>query len=198
MSAVACRDHVFPSPHLPGSIVEAGEPRFESASRYRLGRRAPSPYPADLVSTRRLILLALACGLAILVAGSIQLLRISRNEPTVEVGRIGTSATIDGVAVTLVGQPESDRVVVRVAVADDRAALDDVAAPWAVRVGAERFSPVQQGLADGPPGCDEVGPIAPGAAAECQLGFDTSEAGAGTRYLQFTLQGATAVWSLDE
>jgi hypothetical protein len=30
------------------------------------------------------------------------------------------------------------------------------------------------------------------------LGFDTSEAGTGTRYLQFTLPGATAVWSLDE
>jgi hypothetical protein len=105
------------------------------------------------VSTRRLILLALACGLAILVAGSIQLVRISRNEPTVEVGRIGTSATIGGVAVTLVGQPESDRVVVRLAVADDRDALDDAAAPWAVRGGAERFPPVQQGFADGPPGC---------------------------------------------
>jgi hypothetical protein len=147
------------------------------------------------VSTRRLILLALACGMAILVAGSIQLFRISRNEPTVEVGRIGTSATIDGVSVTLVGQPESDRVVVRVAVAGDRAALDDVAAPWAVRVGVERFSPVQRGFDDGPPGCTEVGPVASGATAECQLGFDAS--GVGTRYLQFTLQGATAVWSLD-
>jgi hypothetical protein len=150
------------------------------------------------VSTRRLILLALACGLAILVAGSIQLFRISRNEPTVEVGRIGTSATIDGVAVTLIGRPGSDRVVVRVAVADDRAALDDVAAPWAVRVGAERFAPMQQGFADGPPGCAEVGPVASGATAECQLGSDTAGAGAGTRYLQFTLPGATAVWSLDE
>ena len=181
-----------------GSIVGADEPQFDPASRYRLGRRAPSPYPADLVSTRRLILLALACGLAILVAGSIQLLRISRNEPTVEVGRIGTSATIDGVAVTLVGHPESDRVVVRVAVAADRAGLDEVDAPWAVRVGADRFSPVPQAFADGPPGCAEVGPVASGATAECQLGFDTSEAGTGTRYLQFTLQGATAVWSLDE
>ena len=147
------------------------------------------------MSTRRLILLALACGMAILVAGSIQLFRISRNEPTVEVGRIGTSATIDGVSVTLVGQPESDRVIVRVAVAGDRASLDDVAAPWAVRVGAERFSPVQHGFADGPPGCTDVGPVASGAVAECQLGFDAS--GVGTRYLQFTLQGATAVWSLE-
>ena len=148
------------------------------------------------MSTRRLILLALACGMAILVAGSIQLLRISRNEPTVEVGRIGTSATIDGVAVTLVGQPASDRVVVRVAVKADRAALDDAAAPWAVRVGAERFSPVPQAFVDGPPGCTEVDPVSSGATAECQLAFDTSGAGAGTRYLQFTLQGATAVWSL--
>jgi hypothetical protein len=148
------------------------------------------------VSTRRLILLALVCGMAILVAGSIQLLRISRNEPTVEVGRIGTSATIDGVAVTLLGQPESNRVLVRVAVAGDRAALDDVAAPWAVRVGAERFSPVQLGFADEPPGCTDVGRVASGASVDCQLGFDAS--GTGTRYLQFTLQGATAVWSLGE
>jgi hypothetical protein len=160
-----------------------------------LGRRSPPPYPAILVSTRRLILLALACGMAILVAGSIQLLRISRNDTTVEVGRVGTSASIDGVAVTLLERPESDRVVVQVAVAGDRAALDDVAAPWAVRVGGERFPPVVQAFADGPPGCSEVGPVASGASVECQLGFEAT--GDGTRYLQFTLRGSTAVWSLD-
>lgn len=133
--------------------------------------------------------------MAILVAGSIQLLRLSRSDNTVEIGRVGTAAAVDRVEVTLVERPEADRVLVRVAVDPDRDALDDVAAPWAVRVGATRFPAVPTAFDDGPPDCAEVSRIDAGTSTECQLRFVTS--GEGTHYLQFTLSGTTAVWTLD-
>ena len=51
------------------------------------------------VSTRKLILTALLCGLAILVAGGIQLIRLSDDE-VVQLRGLGVARTIDGVAVT--------------------------------------------------------------------------------------------------
>ena len=55
------------------------------------------------VSTRKLIAVALLCGLAILVAGGIQLFRISdRSDRTVEVLDEGQSATVGGVQVQVV------------------------------------------------------------------------------------------------
>jgi hypothetical protein len=147
------------------------------------------------MSTRRLILLALACGMAILVAGSVQLLRLSRSENTVEIGAVGTAATIDGVGVTFLEHSAADRVVVRIAVPDGREELADAASPWAVRVGGTPFPAIRSVFPSGPADCAEIGPVAGGESAECQLRF--APTGEGTRYLQFTLRGKTAVWSLD-
>ena len=63
----------------------------------------PVSVTSGAVSTRKLIAVALLCGLAILVAGGIQLFRISdRSGRTVEVLEEGQSATVGGVQVQVV------------------------------------------------------------------------------------------------
>lgn len=65
--------------------------------------------------TRTLLLLAIGCGLAILLAGGVQLLRISGQTDTPPPLRVGASATVAGMEVTLVGtrsDPGADLVVV--------------------------------------------------------------------------------------
>ena len=70
------------------------------------------------MSTRRLIAVALLCGLAILVAGGIQLLRISdRSSRTVAVLEEGQSATVNGLTVTVehsLIDAAGDRIIVGV------------------------------------------------------------------------------------
>ena len=68
------------------------------------------------MSTRKLIVVALLCGLAILVAGGIQLFRISdTSERTVELLSEGDHAVVGGVEVT-VASSERDRSEIRVTV----------------------------------------------------------------------------------
>ena len=57
------------------------------------------PFPnLRRVSTRKLIAIALLCGLAILIAGGIQLFRLSdTSERTVEVLAEGETATVGGI-----------------------------------------------------------------------------------------------------
>lgn len=145
------------------------------------------------MSTRRLILLALACGLAILVAGSIQLVRISRSDNTVEVGQQGDTQDVDGVAVTLVDGTSPEEVVVRLEVDSSRDPLLNSAALFSVKAGNERFMPTASTDA-AVQACSEVLSVEPGEAVECALSF--SPTGDVTRYLYFTLRGKTGIWVL--
>ena len=146
------------------------------------------------MSTRRLILLALACGLAILVAGSIQLVRISRSDNTVAVGRIGDTKDVDGVAVTLLEGSSADDVVVRLEVDGERDPLLNAAALFSVKVADSRVM-ASTAAGSSAPSCAELRVVEPGASAECSMSF--APTGEGTRYLQFNLRGKAGVWILD-
>ena len=83
-----------------------------------MGSAAPGaiPYPRQAVSTRKLIVVALLCGLAILVAGGIQLFRISdADDRTVEVLAEGEAATVGSITV-VVEDSSFDDAVIRAAV----------------------------------------------------------------------------------
>lgn len=71
------------------------------------------------MSTRRLILAALLCGLAILVAGGVQLLRLSDSEETVELLPVGQEALVGDMQVIVLGSNAdegADELVVTVEV----------------------------------------------------------------------------------
>jgi len=74
--------------------------------------------------TRTLLILAVCCGLAILLAGGIKLLGIANDSPTGEDLRIGASATAGDATVTVLSVSEVDgrmAVHVRLAGVDDPA-----------------------------------------------------------------------------
>ncbi len=79
--------------------------------------------------TRTLLLLAVGCGLLILLAGGIQLFRLSgEQESTTTQLAIGAAGTAGDLRVTVVGADESDglmRVEVRLAGVTDAGGLDD-------------------------------------------------------------------------
>ena len=79
--------------------------------------------------TRTLLLLAVACGLVILVAGGIQLWRFAGDsEGTEDDLPIGASASAGDLDVTVLAAEEADglmRVTVRLSGVDDPAGLDD-------------------------------------------------------------------------
>lgn len=77
--------------------------------------------------TRTLLVLAVVCGLAILVAGGIQLLRVSDDGATTDDLAIGDRGTAADLSVTVLGAIEQDgllTVAVRMGGVDDDAGLD--------------------------------------------------------------------------
>src|SRR5262245_65107148 len=89
------------------------------------------------MSTRRLIITALVCGLAILIAGGIQLVRVADSRRNAfDPLDVGQQVQLTGVTARVVSFDRADGVVqVRVAmsVADDAAPVPDVDGAWALR-----------------------------------------------------------------
>jgi hypothetical protein len=80
------------------------------------------------MKTRTLLLLAVGVGLLILVAGTVQLLRVSDEPSGTERLAIGESATAGDLHVTVLGAAENDgvmRVELRTRGVDDASGLDD-------------------------------------------------------------------------
>ena len=77
--------------------------------------------------TRTLLLLAIGCGLAILIAGGIQLLRVGGQQQSAKLLAIGQPGKAGDVTVVLVSSSVSDGhliAVVRVGGTDDKTGLD--------------------------------------------------------------------------
>lgn len=77
--------------------------------------------------TRTLLILAVACGLVILVAGSLQLLRLGDSSDATPDLRVGDTARAGDLTVTVVSADEADgqmRVVVRTSGVDDPLGFD--------------------------------------------------------------------------
>jgi hypothetical protein len=119
--------------------------------------------------TRTLLLLAVSCGLMILVAGGVWLLRLDgANESGSVTFRIGDTAQAGDLRVTVVSATERDgtmEVEVRTSGVDDPSGFDDFAL-----LTADLLSPVDTG--DDPDGCRATTV----AEQSCTLRYDTSAA----------------------
>lgn len=149
------------------------------------------------MSTRRLILAALACGLAILVAGTVQLLRLRGSEnATARVLELGAAAQIGNLRVTARSAGEVDgKDLLAVTYVADSAAVDLGDGSWTVQVGDRRSNPVAAPASDnGLRSCADVATVQEGQPVECRLAFDPAD---GTRYLRFSLAGSIATWVVE-
>ena len=138
------------------------------------------------MKTRTLLLLAIGCGLAILVAGGIQLLRISGEPATSTALPVGATAQAGGMRVTVVGA----RAVGDVAVVTVRlggVVDDDVSAGFLLNAGA----PVDSSVAPDQR-CGAVG-VEP---STCALAFDLSGRRIDGAVLVYRRGADTARWAL--
>jgi hypothetical protein len=149
------------------------------------------------VKTRTLILLAMACGLAILVAGGAFLWRVIANKDALTVPEIrapGQSQQIGPVTATVTGSSDvGDVVVVQVHLAtSDR--LADAGSGWSMVVSGDTSARAPVTV---PPG---AGPACAGAAvdagqaADCAVAFPTGD---GDRYVAFAVGPVQRQWKLE-
>jgi len=148
------------------------------------------------MSTRKLILLALACGLAILIAGSIQILRIKDNEiSTLVEGDSTEVATVTASVLSSSADEEGVEVVVRLAQrADAEQAITDASLGWQMLVSGEStfVEPVAP-TASTQQSCIGL-PVAQGGSVECAMRFARQKAAA--TVVRYRFGGAEASWSL--
>ena len=144
------------------------------------------------VSTRKLIAVALLCGLAILVAGGIQLFRISdRSDRTVEVLDEGQSATVGGVQVQVVSSVRTGgalEVSVRLGAPGDGTSVPLSSFTLLVGGGLERATPGSERRRS----CPEPVPLTP-TLTSCDVAFPSRE---GTATLSFSHGGQQRLWHL--
>ena len=172
--------------------------RTAAAGRAGLAPRVPSSFTAsvtsDAVSTRKLIGVALLCGLAILIAGGIQLFRISdTGGRTVAVLAEGESATVGGINVTVEGSERDEAAIrVRVSVAATGGDTTVPLSAFTLLVGGvlERGANETDGS---PPACPASLP-ATGAGLSCTVRFAPRD---GTATLGFSRGGEQRIWRLD-
>jgi hypothetical protein len=151
------------------------------------------------VSTRKLILLALACGLAILVAGSIQILRIRDSETVTLVEGDSTElAALRASVVSSTVMPGETVVVVNMALASGAAEpITDAAVGWTL-LSSTLDAPVAatRPRDGGVPPCAGTS-ITPGTSAQCALGFAWNPEDPGdTGFVTLRFVGAQATWTL--
>ena len=145
-----------------------------------------------------MILLALACGLAILVAGGVQLLRISDSSPSLL--QVGDSVEISSVT----AQVQSGSVVdgeVRVEVllrlaATAGAPITEPLVGWSLLTGG-----LTEPLAAGPStsaatnSCSDLR-LEPGTSATCVLAFQVVPTEKGTTLVSYRVLGEQVTWDL--
>lgn len=127
--------------------------------------------------TRTLLLLAVACGLAILVAGGIQLWRVTGESSASDDLAVGDRAVAGDMVVTVVAAEEVDglmRVDLTLSGVDDPAALDD----FRLVVTGAALKPLPAGQA-GDGACNDVTV----AEQSCSLVFGTASVDGSARIL---------------
>jgi hypothetical protein len=146
------------------------------------------------VSTRRLIISALICGLAILLAGAVMLIRLARDREhfTVRVLAVDAPATIDGVRVRIISQERSAGVAVVVVALDTPPdhGLADAGLGFSLNIGGLRDPKTPVGTEV--PACRGL-TLAPAQSVPCALGFSDR---VGSATLAYAAHGEQAEWSL--
>jgi hypothetical protein len=147
------------------------------------------------VSTRKLIGLALLCGLAILVAGGIQLFRIAdaRDEP-IDVLTVGQAGTVQGVTATVSDVHRSGPIVLAVDVSASSGSngVDDLASAWLVTSDGRAREPVA--VPDGSGTTCPADRLPAGARSSCVLAFEAAD---GEAFARFRIGDEVLVWGLD-
>jgi len=140
------------------------------------------------VKTRTLLLLSVACGLAILVAGTVMLLRLGGQSASVPLLAVGEQADVGDASITVDGVTiGDDSVVVDLTWGgvDDVAALDDLR----LVVPGHRVAPLEDGAPDACAGLTEV-------ERSCAVTFDTSGLAVAGPVLVVERAGEKARWNL--
>jgi hypothetical protein len=148
------------------------------------------------VKTRTLITLAVACGLAILVAGAVFLWRVTahRDDLTVpEIKAPGQSQQVGPVTATVDGSTDvGTLVVVRVHLQSDQP-FSDASAGWSLVVSGDTTARAPVTLPDGQGLACAGQPVEPGVGLDCVLAFP---AGDGDRYVAFAVGPTQRQWRL--
>lgn len=140
------------------------------------------------MKTRTLLLLAVASGLIILVAGSIKLFLIADDEPSPHLA-IGASGTAGDMSVTVTSVDQVDGqtfVGVRLVGADDA----DGASSWVLGVVGEQLRPLAPPSSIGP-ACSATTAVV---AVDCVLAFRTDKSPGVLRYER---AGQTLRWDIE-
>jgi hypothetical protein len=150
-----------------------------------------------VVSTRRLIIAAVLCGLAILGAGTAFLVRTFANKDklTSNVYQVGQSARLGSVSAKVVSVdvgPAVTTVIVDVSADPSASAVADLAKSFALGVASSVSKP------NGTKGSASVescsGPLAPGSNRTCSLAFDVHPVG--SFFMSFAGTGGQLQWRL--
>ncbi|HMK10480.1 MAG TPA: hypothetical protein VK461_02745 [Acidimicrobiales bacterium] len=133
------------------------------------------------MATRKLIVAALCCGLAILLAGGLWLVATAKDESrTSPLLSIGESATVGDLVLTVTSSDLTDgalATVVDVSLSSEASsAVGDLARGWsAVSPSGQQLSLVAPPLPSGAPPLCAATTVAPGATEECLLFFGSEE-----------------------
>lgn len=140
------------------------------------------------MSTRKLILTALVCGLAIVLAGGVKLFQIATEDSSVTVLALSEEATLGDMTVSVLSvTPSSDRTLVTVSMAGVAGA--DAVEGWRILSGGEVSSPAPAPWNDlTVPACSTTSLEA----ETCSLVFPAS---IGTVTVAYLRAGAQSQWS---
>lgn len=151
------------------------------------------------MSTRRLILASLLCGIAILVAGGLKLFQTTADGNRVDAAllRVGESRFVAGVDVTVVDVARTERAtLVTVTMARDAAAPSDDAAAdvvtgWRMLADGALTSPRDVNATDVAATTDECDAIPATGSVTCVLDFGVAN---GTPTFIYSRDGSQAQW----
>jgi hypothetical protein len=139
-----------------------------------------------------LIIAALVCGLAILLAGAVMLIRLANDRPTADVLGVDSSATIDGVRVRIISHERAAGLAVVVVAIDTPAdhGLADAGLGFSLLIVNLRDPKTPAGT-EAPP-CRGLA-VAPAQSVSCALAFSDR---AGSATLAYAAHGKQVEWSL--
>ncbi|MFM8826613.1 MAG: hypothetical protein ACKORY_01265 [Actinomycetota bacterium] len=142
------------------------------------------------MSTRRLILTALLCGIAIVVAGGIKLLQVANEDAEIVVLALGTSSTLGDMTVSVdaVDQSQSGTDVTVTMRGVDGA---DATEGWRMLAGGKVEAPTGTG-STGLPGRSACTFTSAAGSGPCVVSFPASE---GTVTIAYLRAGGQSQWS---
>ncbi|TDT17265.1 hypothetical protein BDK89_2873 [Ilumatobacter fluminis] len=153
-----------------------------------IDRRSVPPLASERVKTRTLLLLALACGLAIMLAGAVFLFQLAGQDDVSEAVPIGEPVDVGDLTIEVEAADEADGVLsvgIRIAGVDD----PDGAAGFRLIASGRPIAPVDT---DAPDACAATTV----AESVCVVRFDVSSADGSSRVLFYERGEEQARWVL--